>query len=247
VNKDFQPNNPANVTVSLSCTTGAVANDDTTASESDPANFTVTGFSTGTTCTATETPPGGYLADQSNCQNVPITPGGTASCTIINQLAGTIAIVKDAVPNDPQDFDFACSGLLGTFTLDDDGTNGNPLSNNQTFSDIAPGNYICTEQNEPGWSTSITCSDPDNGSTGSGYSANIDLDPGETVTCTFTNSFVPGPPAVGGTAGLLDEASVIPVSAEERDQRDVAAYLVAALGSVLLASAGILLLRRQAR
>ena len=35
-------------------------------------------------------------------------------------------------------------------------------------------------------------------------SASIDLDGGETVTCTFTNTFVPGGNPVGGTAGLLE-------------------------------------------
>ena len=89
-------------------------------------------------------------AIQTNCQNVPITAGGTASCTIINQLAGQITIIKDAVPNDPQDFDFACSSL-GVFSLDDD---ADPtLSNTKNFPNVTPGTYTCTEANEPGWAT----------------------------------------------------------------------------------------------
>jgi hypothetical protein len=210
VNKDFQPNNASDVTITLVCTTGTVANDDNTASESDPANFTVTGFNPGTTCTATETPPPGYTAIQTNCQNVPITAGGTASCTIINQLAGQITIIKDAVPNDPQDFDFACSSL-GVFSLDDDADL--TLSNTKNFPNVTPGTYTCTETNEPGWATSISCSDPDNGSSGSGGTATIDVDGGETVTCTFTNTFTPGQiQPVGGTAGLLDPAISSPPS-----------------------------------
>ena len=56
VQKDFSDNNSADVTVGLICTSGNVANDDTSASETDPANFTVTGFIVGATCTATESP-----------------------------------------------------------------------------------------------------------------------------------------------------------------------------------------------
>ena len=202
VNKDFQPNNAQNVNITLTCSSGTVANDDPSASEADPANFTVTGFGSGTTCSASETPPPvGYTVNDSGCQNVPITPGGTASCTMINQLAGSITIIKDAVPNDPQDFDFACSSL-GTFSLDDDADG--TLSNTKNFPNVTPGTYTCTESNEPGWQISISCNDPDNGSTVAPPTATIDVDAGENVTCTFTNTFAPGPPAVGGIVGLLD-------------------------------------------
>ncbi|MCI0882951.1 MAG: hypothetical protein J4O13_01045, partial [Chloroflexi bacterium] len=84
VNKDFVPDDSADVTVSLVCTSGSVANDDTTASEADPANFTVTGFNLGATCTATEGVPAGYTADESSCLSLAIAHSGNASCTIIN-------------------------------------------------------------------------------------------------------------------------------------------------------------------
>ena len=89
VNKDFSDDNVADVTISLVCTSGSVANDDTTASEADPANFTIAGFNTGATCTATESVPAGYTADQSNCLSVAIVHIGNASCTITNTLAPT--------------------------------------------------------------------------------------------------------------------------------------------------------------
>ncbi len=201
VSKDFVPNNAANVTVSLSCTSGGVTNVDTTASEADPANFIVTAFVGATTCTATESVPSGYIADQSACLNVPITPGGSASCTIVNNQAGVVTVIKDAVPDGPQDFDFACS-LLAVFPLDDDADG--TLANSETFPNVVPGAYTCTEANELGWTISISCIDPDGGSTVSGPTANIDVDPGETVTCTFTNTFHPGPPAVGGFLGIVE-------------------------------------------
>ena len=86
VKKDFSDDNTASVTVALVCTSGTVVNDDTTASEADPANFTVNGFTVGATCTATETVPAGYTANQTACAGVAITPGGTPSCTIVNTL-----------------------------------------------------------------------------------------------------------------------------------------------------------------
>ncbi len=95
VNKDFSDNNTANVTVGLVCTSGTVVNDDTAASEADPANFTVNGFTVGATCTATETVPTGYTANQTACAGVAITPSGTPSCTIINTLiAAKPAVVR---------------------------------------------------------------------------------------------------------------------------------------------------------
>jgi hypothetical protein len=51
-------------------------------SEAAPAVFSVNGASGGTTCTATETVPAGYIANQSGCAAVAL--GG--SCTIINTL-----------------------------------------------------------------------------------------------------------------------------------------------------------------
>ncbi len=88
VNKDFSPNSVATVPVSLTCTTGTVTTTPLNASESTPAVFTVTGASPGATCTATETVPAGYTANQTNCVNVAL--GGT--CTITNTLIPPAAV-----------------------------------------------------------------------------------------------------------------------------------------------------------
>ena len=71
--------------MSLTCSSGAVTEDDNTATEvpADTADFTVTGFTGGATCTASETVPAGYSADESACLNVAITTG---ACTITNTL-----------------------------------------------------------------------------------------------------------------------------------------------------------------
>ena len=98
VNKNFIPDSSAEVTVSLTCTDGTVVNDDTSASEADPANFTVKGFAPGTTCTATETVPPGYTADQSDCLNVDLVADG--ACTITNTLrSAQFAVNKDFIPD----------------------------------------------------------------------------------------------------------------------------------------------------
>ena len=106
------------------------------------------------------------------------------------QALGNVQICKNAVPDDPQDFSFAGSGAIGTFLLDDDADA--TLPNCRTFSNIPPDQYTVTETVPAGWSlTSIACVDPDSGSTVSPPTANIDLDPAETVTCTFTDTKEP--------------------------------------------------------
>jgi hypothetical protein len=96
---------------------------------------------------------------------------------------GTVTVVKEARPDSSQAFDFSSGGQLPpeSFQLDDDGDNSNALSNTRTFSDLIPGNgYSVTESPTSGWATSASCDDGSDPS-------NIDVAPGETVTCTFTN------------------------------------------------------------
>ena len=105
---------------------------------------------------------------------------------------GTIQIIKDTVPDVAQDFNFTTSGGLtpATFDLDDDADG--TLSNTQTFSDITPGAYTVTETAVSGYTTTLSCVDPDGGTTTVGATATIDLDADETVICTFTNTAQPG-------------------------------------------------------
>ena len=82
-------------------------------------------------------------------------------------------------------FDFTenIPGANSGFTLSD------PADPSETFDDVAPGSYAVTETGETGWTLdSLVCVDPDNGSSTAGATATIDLDAGETVTCTFSNS-----------------------------------------------------------
>ena len=104
--KDFSDDNPADVTVSLTCSTGTVTTDDATASESDPADFTVDGATTGTSCTATEFPiPVGYTST-GTC-NAPLSVG---TCTIINSIGGG----GGGTPN-------PVGGIVGLLGAPDDG------------------------------------------------------------------------------------------------------------------------------
>jgi Ca2+-binding RTX toxin-like protein len=108
---------------------------------------------------------------------------------LIAPVHGTITIIKDAIPDDPQDFLFTGTDPIGSFALDDDADPALPRS--RTFSDLAPGNYRVSEAVPSGWRlTDLGCADPDNGSTVDlgKATATIDLDPGETVSCTFTDS-----------------------------------------------------------
>lgn len=103
---------------------------------------------------------------------------------------GSITIVKDAAPNDAQDFAFTTTGTgLSNFSLDDDADA--TLLNTRTFNGLAPGSYTVTEGAVASWAlTNLICADPDSGSTvnlGTRV-ATIDLDAGENIACTYTNT-----------------------------------------------------------
>ncbi len=119
---------------------------------------------------------------------ITLDPGETVSCVFtntVNTSLGSITIVKDAVPDNSQSFDF--TGDLGAFSLID---NGNPFSSTLTQLNLAIGTYVVTETTVAGWTLSgLNCTDPDGGSSTGATSATIDLDAGENVTCIFTNTF----------------------------------------------------------
>lgn len=115
--------------------------------------------------------------------------GESVTCTFVDEQRGSITIVKDALPDDPASFDFTGSGPspIGAFTLVDDGVGTNAI----TFGNLLPGSYEVTELVPADWLlVKIECLDPDGGTSHvlSSATATIDLDPGETVTCTFTDA-----------------------------------------------------------
>ncbi|MBN1453496.1 MAG: right-handed parallel beta-helix repeat-containing protein [Anaerolineales bacterium] len=103
----------------------------------------------------------------------------------------SITIIKEADPEDDTEVEFT-SPELGTFTLKD------PSDNTKTFSDLSPGAYSFAETVPDGWTLdSLGCvtndiSDPS--PVLSMPQVEIQLDPGEEVTCTFTNKKNGEPP-----------------------------------------------------
>jgi hypothetical protein len=134
--------------------------------------------------------------DSSDPGSLTLDPGETISCTFTNTQQGSITIVKDAVPDDSQDFSFTgtsstSTGITG-FSLDDDADA--TLSNTKTISGLKPGSYSISETGVPGWDlTDLTCSVGTNGTTGSQdgsdpLKSNVTLTAGGSITCTFTNT-----------------------------------------------------------
>src|SRR5918995_2167734 len=60
--------------------------------------------------------------------------GETITCVFTNEKDATVKVVKDAIPDDPQDFSFSTSGLGAGFDLDDDGDAALPNSKSFTVS-----------------------------------------------------------------------------------------------------------------
>ncbi len=88
VTKTFSDDNPAEVPISLDCTddNAVVTVDDGNADITDTAEFTVSGYVDGTTCTAIEDGvPVGYTSDNSDCVDLALVSGEDSACTIDNQ------------------------------------------------------------------------------------------------------------------------------------------------------------------
>jgi hypothetical protein len=108
VAKDFEPDNRVSVSVSVSCTNGGRPDASSrSATEDAPAVFTISGFSSGAACTATEgVAPDGYTSSARGCRDVAIVSGRPAACTIINTrdtpAAVTFTVAKDFNPDEPK-------------------------------------------------------------------------------------------------------------------------------------------------
>jgi len=108
---------------------------------------------------------------------------------------GQITIVKDAMPNDAQDFKFGTIGQNSNcctpFMLDDDaGAPGadSTFSNNKTFT-LPAGSYTFQESTLPGWSlAAIKCSVNTVGVDMANRSVAIALAANANVSCTFFNN-----------------------------------------------------------
>jgi acyl-CoA thioesterase len=156
----------------------------------------------------TDTATGGVASTvQGGTATINLDAGETVTCTFQNDQQGSIRIIKDADPNSAQDFEFDVTAqpaatMPASFQLDDDGNtddtdapgtanDDDQLTNDRTYSNQAIGSYTITEDPVDGWELdTLVCTDGDqNGtpSTTQGATATIELDPGETVTCTYQN------------------------------------------------------------
>lgn len=139
------------------------------------------------------------IASVSNTATIAVPTGSTDlapannTATDTDTVLGTIVIVKDAVPNDPQNFNFTTtasgggSGLPASFDLDDDPADAT-LPNSRTFYVApAPASYTVQEGALPsGWTQGgVSCT---SGGSVAGGVATISVAAGQTVTCTYTNT-----------------------------------------------------------
>ncbi len=188
---------------------GTIIVEKQTAPDAAPGSFTFTGDAAGTiaddgtivvggllpgTYTATENDPAptfdltGISCNDGNSSGnagtrtatFRVEPGETVTCTFTNTESGTIIVEKQTNPD-------AAPGSF-TFTGDATGT----IADNGTIvvGGLAPGTYTATE-NDPAPSFSLTGVSCDDGnSTGNvgTRTATFQVEAGETVTCTFTNT-----------------------------------------------------------
>jgi plastocyanin len=156
------------------------------------------------TYSVTETVPigweltGVFCTDESDPASIALDAGETVTCTFTNTQRASITVEKQTVPDGAtQLFDFTGDIVA-------------QLGDGDTASvTVEPGVYSVTETVPDGWDlTGIVCDDED--SSGSGSTATFNVDAGEDVTCTFTNT---GQPAYtfekfinGDDADTLEEA-----------------------------------------
>jgi hypothetical protein len=110
--------------------------------------------------------------------------GETVTCTFTNTQRGSIIIEKETDPQGATgSFTFVQNvDASGNFNLSDDGS--------KTFSNVVPGGYSVSENDpKPGFDlTNLVCDDANSTESVATRTATINVEAGETVTCTFTNT-----------------------------------------------------------
>src|SRR6185436_10590604 len=120
--------------------------------------------------------------------------GENVICTYTNTKDATLTIIKDAIPDDPQDFAFTTTGtgpaaFTAGFSLDDDADVTLPNTRTFTFPAAQLGVKTVTEAAVGGWSlTNLVCTGGGANTSTAGSVATIGLDAGENVICTYTNT-----------------------------------------------------------
>ena len=122
-------------------------------------------------------------SDGSPITNINVAAGEVITCTFTNNKRGSITVVKDATPDDAQDFAFTAGGGLSptSFSLDDDA--------NATLIELAPVHQPGARQRVLGFRDGARPDGtrrPPSAATGVRCPTSASA-PGENVTCTFTN------------------------------------------------------------
>ncbi|TKJ30526.1 MAG: hypothetical protein CEE40_04825 [Chloroflexi bacterium B3_Chlor] len=184
---------------------GSIIVEKQTLPDGDPATFSFTGdvsdtLGDGDTASAqvdpgqyssTESVPTGWdltsiLCDDANSSGntqtgsatFNVEPGETVKCTFTDTKLGTIIVEKQTLPDgDPATFSFT-------------GDVSDTLGDGDTASaQVDPGQYSSTESVPAGWDlTSIVCDDANSSGNTQTATATFNVEPGETVKCTFTNT-----------------------------------------------------------
>jgi uncharacterized repeat protein (TIGR01451 family) len=159
---------------------GIVAGSRFSIAEADPGAAWLPGF-----LTCEVTPAGSQDSTEIDIDDFTVNPGDAIECEITNTKTGTIVVVK-SVEGSNGTFDFTRSwpSVDTEFEL----TTTEPTDGaTETFSNLAPGSYSVSEIADEGYDGVLECSDTDNSST-TDLTANLTLDAGETIICTWTNT-----------------------------------------------------------
>jgi uncharacterized repeat protein (TIGR01451 family)/CSLREA domain-containing protein len=146
-----------------------------------------------------ETLPAGWQQTSATCSdgstpsNINLSSGETVTCTFTNTKQGAIVIRKTTVGGDGTFAFDGPAGLpspanpAGDFAISTAANTGSA-----TLPNVGPGSYAISETVPAGWQLTAapSCDDGSspNPSTGSGGTATVRIDPGETVACTFSNT-----------------------------------------------------------
>jgi len=128
----------------------------------------------------------GQITTDQRLINRPQPSGGQCDIGAYEVQPGTIIIAVVGTNGNNDTFNFT-SSLPGYSNFPVTIVNG---TGSVTFSNISPGSYTVTQSTLPsGWAfASVLCVDSDNGTIIVGQASTIDLDSGQTVTCTYTNT-----------------------------------------------------------
>jgi uncharacterized repeat protein (TIGR01451 family) len=151
-----------------------------TVSEGSTAGWTLTDL----TCS------GGTTNLQTRTASFTLAAGDNVACTYTNKQDATLTITKatDPANSGAATFGFTTPSTgMSPFTLDTNGADAtNPSSKTFTFSGSNYGAKSVTEGATPGWSLAgVDCGSATN--SGSGRTATVTVNPGDHVTCTYTN------------------------------------------------------------